>query len=127
MKSEPSEPLAASSPLAPPFSNVEWHLGYEVGYREGESSREADMQAIRDEAAASPLAWEPLRALVATWRARAKVDVRYGVDQALASDREYYGTVNAGFEARQCADELEALLPPAPKGPTMPENTTGKA
>lgn len=53
---------------------------------------------------------DPLKALLTTWRERARLDARYGVNQAVTSDREYYGTVNAALATISCADELETAL-----------------
>ncbi len=69
----------------------------------------------------------PLARLIAQWRSRARTDLKYGTEQSLESDREYYGTVNAGFEAAQCADELEAALldsESAPQGTKENEDLT---
>lgn len=62
----------------------------------------------RPEASSSPVG------LIAEWRARAKQDATYGASQALKSDREYFGTVNAAIAISQCAEELDAALRAAP-------------
>ena len=51
-----------------------------------------------------------LRALIATWRERAKDAAKYGVRHALKSHREYFGSLNAAFAVDECANELDALL-----------------
>jgi len=58
-----------------------------------------------------------LQALIEKWREQARKDARYGVTQSMTSDREYYGTVNAGFESLKCADELAAVLASWPPDP----------
>lgn len=63
----------------------------------------------------------PLRALVETWKAKAKDDAKSGAAQAMTSDREYYGRVNAAFAYRECADQLESALALASRGDHQPE------
>ena len=51
-----------------------------------------------------------IAALVKTWRAKAKTDLRRGIAEALGSYREHCGCVNAALAYAECADELDTLL-----------------
>ena len=79
---------------APPFSVTEWHAGYEVGYREGESSHRADMEAAREESGAAGTAeqaeqWtnapEWVRALYLRWSVSSRLETQRVLDDVLAS------------------------------------------
>lgn len=76
---------------------------------------ETRSEGVREALASSPTPpadrdLAPLRALVEDWKLKARDDAKEGAAQAMTSDREYYGRVNAAFVYRDCADELEHAL-----------------
>jgi len=70
-------------------------------------------QAIHPQASVSRPApqWRPIaEALMQRWRMKARTDAKAGAKEALTSDREYFGRVNAAYVYDECAEELGALI-----------------